>query len=312
MNAATENNYPKIVENAHIWFLVSGFLLLLSILAIGASFYKYKAPVLLGLDFVGGTKIEYKFKEKNATLTSQNVADKALIKIGKEFASSSIAQISEQQILILRAKELNDEQRALLDGALKENFGEFEVSSVDTVSPTIGPELLWSGLLSLGITLGAICLYVSYRFRQDFAICTILALIHDVIIVVGLFAILGLLKNIEVNSLFLTACLTVLGFSVHDTIVVFDRVRENMKFLSKKNNLTNIINMSIGQVWFRSFSTSLTVLMSIGALFVFGGETTSIFSGAMFVGMFCGTYSSIFVAASILGRYDQAKNKAVK
>jgi preprotein translocase subunit SecF len=299
----------QIVEKAPLWFSISGTLILLSLLAIFMSFQKYNAPVKLGLDFIGGTKIEYKFDKKSDQLTTGSVTEKILKPLGEKFATESIAQIADKQVLILRTVELTVDQRDKLDAGLKKNFGKFTVLSVDTVSGTIGPELLRSGLIALGVTLLGILMFVSYRFRRDFAMCAIVALCHDVIIVVGLFAILGLTLNLEVNILFLTACLTVLGFSIHDTIVVFDRIRENLKFVSKKRSLVQIINESIVQVWFRSVCTSLTVLITLGCLLFFGGETTKIFAGAMFAGILTGTYSSIFVASTLLGQISLLTEK---
>ncbi len=305
----SSENAWHVVERAPIWAGISGSLILLSLIAITLSFLKFGSPVRLGLDFTGGTKIEYKFAQANQEISPGSVREKVLDKINTKLGADSIAQVSENKFLILRTKVLNTDEREQLDGLLKENFGEFEVLSVDTVSGSIGPELLRSGLIALFVTLLGIMLFVSYRFRRDFAACAIAALCHDVIIVIGLFAALGLIYGLEVNVLFLTACLTVLGFSIHDTIVVFDRIRENTKFLSKKRNLVQIINESIKQVWFRSACTSFTVLLTLGALLLFGGETTRIFSGAMFAGIMTGTYSSIFVAAVLLGQISRWQEK---
>ncbi len=303
-----EKNF-SVIEKAPIWWTLSGTLILISLIMISLSIAKFKSPVKLGLDFTGGAKIEYKFKKPNDNLSSGNITEKVLKPLGKDFAIDSISQVSEKQYLILRTKELNLKQREKLDQDLKTNFGDFEVLSVDAVSGTIGPELLRSGLLALFITLIGILAFVSYRFSQDFAICAIIALCHDILLVIGLFAALGLFMGLEVNSLFLTACLTVLGFSIHDTIVVFDRIRENKKYLSKKKNLTVIIDESIKQVWFRSTCTSVTTLITLGALLIFGGESTKIFAGAMFAGILTGAYSSIFVASVLLGKWNLWQDK---
>lgn len=314
----TESNTAKskkkiktfpIIENTKIWAIVSGILLLVSFGAMLVSTFKYKSPLLLGIDFVGGTTIEYKFSSPQDKLTSQNVQNNILATIDQDLAKGSIIQVSNKEILILRTKELNTENRDKLEELLKTQYGEYNIQSVDTVSATLGPELLRSGLIALVTALLGIMLFVGYRFRRDFAFCTIAALIHDVSIVIGLFAILGLVFKLEVNSLFLTACLTVLGFSVHDTIVVFDRVRENMRFLSKRTSFAEVINMSIRQVWFRSFGTSITLLFALGTLFLLGGDSTRIFAGAMFVGMLTGTYSSLFVAPVLLFQLNKKSQR---
>ena len=297
----------KIVENTKIWLSISGILILLSIIAIVMSCLQFGSPVKLGLDFVGGTKIEYKFQKINSELIPGTVREKVLDKINSKLGSDSIAQVANNDSLVLRTKVLSVDDRSKLDNLLRKSFGEFEILSVDTVSGSIGPELMKSGLLALLVALIGILLFVSFRFRRDFAICSIIALCHDVLIVVGLFAALGLFFGIEVNILFLTACLTVLGFSIHDTIVVFDRVRENSKLVSKKRSFSQVVNESIAQVWFRSLSTSFTVLITLGALLFFGGETTRIFAGAMFAGTVFGSYSSIFIASSLLGWWNSRK-----
>ncbi len=306
----TNSNAPKIIETAPIWMTLSGSLILLSLIAIILSCLKFGSPVRLGLDFVGGTKIEYKFAKPNKELNPGVIREKVLDKINTQLGADSLAQVSGEQYLILRTKNLTLDEREKLDASLKDSFGNFNILSVDTVGGTIGPELLKSGLIALVVTLIGILTFVTYRFRRDFAICAIIALCHDVIIVIGLFAALGLFINLEVNTLFLTACLTVLGFSIHDTIVVFDRIRENTKFLSKKRNFVQIIDESIGQVWFRSLCTSFTVLLTLAALFFFGGETTRLFAGAMFVGVLAGAYSSIFVASVLLGWWHSKQQKA--
>jgi len=309
---------PRISNKAKICFGISLFMLITSLTFISLSLLKYNSPVLLGLDFAGGTKLTYEFtaQKLKSPLTSENVRKKVLTPVSDELAASSIAQIAEGKFLILRSKELSLSDKESISEKLEDTFGKFKILSVDTISATLGPELLRSGLIALLVALLAIASFVSYRFRKDFAICAILALIHDVLIVVGLFAALGLLKQIEVNSLFLVACLTVLGFSVHDTIVVFDRVRENMQYLSKKNPFARIIDLSISQVWFRSFCTSLTMLLVLGALLFWGGDTLKVFSGAMFIGMLVGTYSSLFVASLGLewlnSKFDFTNNKKSK
>ena len=207
----------------------------------------------------------------------------------------------ENPILILRTKAISDDPILdTLNEKLKETYGEFEISSIDTVSPIIGPELFTSGLTALLFTVLGIIFYITYRFRRDYAICAIVALIHDVTIVIGLFAFLGLYYGIEVNSLFITAILTTFGFSVHDTIVVFDRIRENQKLQTTKFNFADVANLSVNQVSARSLNTSITTLTTLGFLYLFGGSSTQLFVGALFVGLGVGTYSSLFLASPML------------
>lgn len=190
--------------------------------------------------------------------------------------------------------------------------------SVDKVSATIGPELLASGIFSLLITFLAMVAYISYRFKVDYAICAIVALFHDALALCGIFALLGIFVGTEVDSLFISAILTVIGFSVHDTIVVFDRIRENAKYVGSKRSVlgsdspqkltfADIANQSVNQTLARSIYTSLTVLITLAVLFLLGGVTTRDFVLAMLIGIISGTYSSIFNASCLLVFWRELK-----
>jgi preprotein translocase subunit SecF len=205
-----------------------------------------------------------------------------------------------------------------LDSKLQQEFGDYKLLSRDKVSGVVGPELLQTGLLALFITLGAMVFYIGSRFQYDFAVCAIVALFHDVIVLCGIFAVLALVLGTEVDSLFISAILTVIGFSVHDTIVVFDRIRENMKFVGSKqvNPVTkvetrktfgDVANDSVNQTLARSIYTSLTVIITLSALYIFGGHTTRDFVLAMLIGIFSGTYSSIFNASALLVWWREKK-----
>ena len=149
--------------------------------------------------------------------------------------------------------------------------------------------------------------YLSFRFKLDFALSAIFALIHDVLFVVGVFAILGILFNVQIDALFITALLTVIGFSVHDTIVVFDRIRENLRYYAKKMSFGEIVDASVSQTLTRSINTSLTTLITLSALYFLGGITTKDFVLAMILGILIGTYSSIFFASILVYFYEDYK-----
>ena len=304
-----------IVKYRWFWFGFSLAILIPGLIAIGLCFAKYGSPIKLGLDFTGGTKLEYKFfKEVKLEDVRKVLDDHGL--------SGSNIQVSKQasdgsQVVIIRSKAIKERkstqkkesQKEKIDRELREKIGDFEILSIDTVSPTIGPELLNSGLLALLFTCVGIVMYISYRFKRDYAICAIIALLHDVFILAGLFAIFSLIWRLEIDSLFITAVLTVIGFSVHDTIVVFDRIRENSKFISKTKNFGDIANDSINQTLVRSINTSMTTLITLGTLYFVGGETTKNFVGAMFLGIASGTYSSIFVASALLVWWREAAKR---
>ena len=152
-----------------------------------------------------------------------------------------------------------------------------------------------------------ICAYLTLRFHIEYALIAIFTLVHDVLFVIGVFALLGIFYGVHIDALFITAVLTVLGFSVHDTIVVFDRVRENLKFASKSMTYNEIVDASVNQTLARSINTSLTTLITLLALYFFGGVTTKDFVLAMILGIAIGTYSSIFVASVLLVFYKNYK-----
>lgn len=293
----------EIVKNSKTWFFMSGLLASLSLAFILISFAKFSSPVKLGLDFTGGSKIEYVFKTeqlKNQTISSEAIQG-ILSQSGLNGTNVQIAPEKENTEIILRTKAVSDDPSLdKFNKLLAEQYGSFQINSIDTVSPIIGPELFTSAITSLIITILGIVIYISTRFTRDYAFSAIAALIHDVFISLGLFAFLGVFFNVEVDSLFITALLTIFGFSVHDTIVVFDRIRENQKLQSKSFNFIQIVELSIQQVFQRSLNTSITVLTVLAVLFFFGGASTTLFAGALFFGLFIGTYSSLFIASPIL------------
>ena len=288
------------VKNSKFWFSFSGVLIAASIFFMIQSFVTFGAPFKLGLDFTGGTKMEYQFKKPlKQNLNSEQIQN-LLNSIGFKNSLATITK-DENPILIIRTQAIsgNDELERL-NQRLTEDYGNFEISSIDTVSPIIGPELLQGGLVALAFTILGIVLYVSFRFKRDYAFCAIAALIHDLIITSGLFAYLGIYHGVEIDSLFITALLTIFGFSIHDTIVVFDRIRENQKLQTPKFSFEDVANFSVNQVSVRSMNTSFTVLVTLGCLFLLGGSSTKVFTGALFFGLFVGTYSSIFLASPLL------------
>lgn len=185
----------------------------------------------------------------------------------------------------------------------------------ETVGPVIGAETTRNAIFSIGIASLAIIAYIAYAFREipkpysswKFGVTAVVALLHDVLVVVGIFSLLGHFYGVKVDALFVTAILTVIGFSVHDTIVVFDRIRENLRKTAGKISFTQVVNESLLQTLGRSLSTSLTVLFTLLALILFGGETIRYFVLALFIGVFSGTYSSIFNAAPLLVLWEERK-----
>lgn len=254
----------------------------------------------LGVDFAGGTLWEVKFEK----LIEPAEFSKILEEDGAE-----IAQVTKtsQETLLVRMKVTEEEKIKQIKEKVKEQIGKNQEIRLETVGPTISKELTQKAVMATAIAIAAIVIYITWAFRKvpkptssfAFGICTVFALLHDVVIVIGIFAILGHFFGIEVDSLFITAILTVLGFSVHDTIVVFDRIRENLK---KHQTLPfeKIVNQSILQTLTRSLNTSLTVIFVLLAMLLFGGQSIRSFVLALLIGIVSGTYSSIFNAAPLL------------
>lgn len=259
----------------------------------------------LGIDFTGGALLEYQFeKEVKVDLLKSD-----LIKKGAE-----VGQISQtsQNTYIIRTKPIEQEKLNSLKLDLQKEFGKIEVRREENVGPVIGKETSKKAGIALIIASVILILYIALAFRKvpkpasslRFGIAAVLALIHDVLVVAGVFAIFGKFLSVEVDSLFITALLTVVGFSVHDTIVVFDRIRENLtKHIGKK--FETVANISVIQTLGRSLNTSLTVIFVLVALLLFGGETLKWFVVALLIGIISGTYSSIFNATAILVWWEE-------
>ena len=179
-----------------------------------------------------------------------------------------------------------------------------EASQNDTVGPTIGRQLLSSGLLALIVSFAGITIYLSFRFEFDYAVFAIIALFHDILITTGVFSILGLVQGVEVDSLFIVALLTITGFSVNDTVVIYDRIREVIK-LNPDQPIQEIVDDAVNQTLGRSINTTLTVLLTLFSIFLFGGETLKNFALALIIGFTLGAYSSIFIASTLLSLWRE-------
>lgn len=256
----------------------------------------------LSIDFTGGSLLEVrseKFEVRSKDEIHNIVSNK-----GVEVAS---IQESGENSYLIRMKPIGKDKNEEIKKALGEKYGEIEELRFETVGPTIGREVSIKALQAIVLASVLIILYIAWSFRKvpkpasswRFGVTAIAALIHDVIVVVGIFSLLGRFLHVEIDSLFVTALLTVIGFSVHDTIVVFDRIRENLPKMAGKP-FAEIVNESIIQTLNRSLNTSLTVVFVLFALLLFGGTTVRWFVVALLIGIISGTYSSIFNASPLL------------
>ena len=265
----------------------------------------------LGIDFKGGDLLQVKYEKT----VNKDVINKALDNLTKdipELGAKKVQISSDDNTMILRTGQLSEAQKSNLLGKLTEKTGKYEIVRYDTVGATIGKELTRNAVWALVIGSILIVIYVTVRFEFVYAIAGIIALLHDVIICIGLIALL----RYEVDTPFIAAILTILGYSINDTIVIFDRIRENDKRNEKekhnKKSFEEIIEESVNQVCMRSLYTSITTLFSVVILLIFGGESLRTFNMTLFIGMIFGTYSSLFVASPLvylMRRFRKVKKK---
>ena len=305
-----------IVKHKFIYLAISAILLIPGIIAMVYSMITYDThtPVKVGIDYTGGTTLQYGVKE-NITNDKLSVVRDSLEASGIEKPVLQIINVNSKDntdlkaILSIRTKFIDEGSKDLntVNNVVNKQFQNPDLVQVSSVGPTLGKELFKNSLIALSLALLGIIAYLTFRFQFDYALAAILGLVHDTVFVVGVFSILGLFYGVQIDALFVTALLTVIGFSVHDTIVVFDRVRENLKYYSKKMSFGEIMNASINQTLTRSINTSVTTLITLAALYFFGGVTTKDFVLAMILGIAIGTYSSIFFCSSLIEIWEDKK-----
>lgn len=267
------------------------------------------APLKLGIDFTGGTILQYSVDQKVGT---EDIT-KIRTQLGNIGIKNPVIQSTSQAggeadtskyLLSIRTTFLGDKESKDKAGeittTLQKDFPKAELVAVNSVGPTLGSELLRNTMFALFLAFLMMIVYISFRFKFEYGWIALVALFHDAMIVIGVFALKGIFFDTTVDSLFITAILTIIGYSINDTIVVFDRIRENMRFLAKKYSTNEIINASINQTVSRSINTSSTTLFTLLALYFFGGVTIREFVLAIIIGVLAGTYSSIFVAGPLL------------
>ncbi len=282
-----------IVGKRHIWYSISALLIIPGVIALLVH------GLSLGIDFTGGTSWELQFQRPVDSLEVRSI-------LSAHGYTDSIVQTSQDNTILIRMKELKESspEKAAIEDDFRQQFGEFKELQIETVGPTVGNAIRNRAFIAVILASIGVLAYIAWAFRNTdspvlYGSFAIVAMLHDVLFVLGVFSILGWVADIEVDALFVTAVLTVMGFSVHDTIVVFDRIREN---LGKRIAPTfeETVNYSVAQTMVRSLNTSLTVILTLAALYLFGGESTRWFVFALLIGVAAGTYSSIFNASQLL------------
>ncbi|MBJ7901645.1 MAG: protein translocase subunit SecF [Cyanobacteria bacterium RI_101] len=284
-----------------LWWSISALVILAGLVAMVISWTQLGAPLRPGLDFVGGTRLQLQLSCA-APKTCGEAIDIAPVReiLTSQGLGNSAVQVIDQYTLAIRTPTLEVDQREAILTALNEKVGKFDAETIqiDTVGPTIGKELFQSGILAFLISLAGIIVYLTVRFQLDYAFFAILALVHDTLITAGVFAILGLVAGTEVDSLFLVSLLTIIGFSVNDTVVIYDRIRETLAQFPDLS-INQVVEDAVNQTLGRSINTTLTTLLPLVAIFFFGGETLKYFALALIIGFVAGAYSSIFIASTL-------------
>lgn len=302
----------SVSKQRSLWWTISVAIILSGLIAMVISWQQLGAPLRLSLDFVGGTRLQYELDCSKPANCDKPIDIAAVREVmdAQGLANSSIQAVGKNGISI-RTKNLDVEARTKLEKALSEKLGAFDPLKTqnDTVGPTLGRQLFTSGLLALILSFAGILVYLTFRFQFDYAFFAFVALFHDVLITVGMFSILGLVQGVEVDSLFVVALLTIIGFSVNDTVVIYDRVREVIS-LNPDEPINQIVDDAVNQTMTRSLNTTLTVLLTLFSIFFFGGETLKYFALALIIGFTAGAYSSIFIASTLLAWWRERSEKS--
>lgn len=315
------NKTVHVVKYRILWMVLSACLLLPGICAMVYSMITYPthSPVKVGIDYTGGTILQYGVAD---TINNEAVAKtrEDLDNIGVQNPYIQILKVNPtaenkniKSIISIRTKFIDEgsDTADQITDVVKSEYKNAELIQVSSVGATLGKELFKMSLLALALAILGMTIYISFRFKFDYALAAILGLVHDVIFVVGVFSILGIFCDVQVDGLFLTAILTIIGYSINDTVVTFDRIRENLRYYGKKMSFGEIVDASVNQTLARSINTALTVFITLAALYFFGGVTTKDFVLAMMLGVVVGVYSSVFFCSMLVDFWEERKNKKV-
>lgn len=280
----------NIAGHSKVWFIISLLVIIPGIFCMFTKGFNF------GIDFTGGTIIDLKFDQP---VTIQQVRS-SLANFGYEGAqiqlSGAQSDVLESNDVMIRTTDMEEEQRKTVMAGLKNDVGNYTVLREEKVGATIGGELITNAVMALVVSWALIIMYVAYRFEWRFGVAAVLALIHDLLIVLTVFSVTGR----QVDSSFIAALLTIVGYSINDTIVIFDRIRENLRLHFRRGgDVVKLVNTSIFQTLTRSLYTVFTVMFTTFALYFFGGDTTKDFAFALLVGFGVGCYSSIFIASPL-------------
>lgn len=302
-----------IIKNRKIFYIFSGVLIIASILSL------FVWGLELGIDFKGGSVIEVRYVDarSDVLVIRDNMAKLA----GEISLGNYVLQSVGDTDYSIKSRLISDTERQQIENAFSDNGAtKIELKKVNSIGPLIGKEAVQKAFISIILVLLCIILFIAFVFRKvskpvsswKYGFMAVVALAHDVVIPIGVFSILGHFAGYEVDTLFVTALLVILGFSIHDTIVVYDRIRENLSDSNKlndKKSFETIVGESVRQTFVRSINTSMTTILALFVLYFLGPEATKHFSLALIIGVFIGTYSSIFIASALLVTIEKFQKK---
>jgi preprotein translocase SecF subunit len=300
----------KIVERRPIWYLITLVLILPGIIYMIWSLATTGSPLPLSIDYTGGTSWEMRFANPVETAAVRAVF------VDNGHADTTVYTVNDEQTVQAKFETIDTAQKDALAAALIAQFGEFEELAYRSIGPSIGSEVGRAAMIAVVVAAGLILVYIAVAFRQvphsfRYGTCAVIALVHDVLVTISFVALMNLIAGWEIDALFLTAILTVIGYSVNDTIVMFDRIRENVR-RHRGETFATIANRSLLETVTRSLSTQTTVFLVLTAILIFGGASLRQFMATMLVGMVSGAYSSIFCATPLLVAWEERSLLGVK
>ena len=293
----------RLVERRSLWFLVSLLAILPGVIFMLWNLTSSGILLPLSIDYTGGTQWEMRFEQPVAP------TDVGSVFVEAGFADTKAFLVEDDRTVQVKFKNIDISQKELIAQSIIERFGEFDERLYRSIGPAIGAEVSRAALLAVVAASILILIYIAFAFREishpfRYGIAAIVALVHDVLITVSFLSIMNLIAGWELDALFLTATLTVIGFSVNDTIVIFDRIRENLRRY-RGEPLATVANRSIIETAQRSIATQVTALLVLAAILIFGGFTLRIFMATLIVGLVSGTYSSIFTATPLVVAWEE-------
>ena len=294
----------KFIEKEKLWYTLSIVLILIGLTVGVLNIFNSKPALNYGIDFIGGNTFLIKLEESNPYFNNTN--NDLINKIRNELdlfeLKNSQIQLSSNNEVFIKTLKVNKDLTSDIIKKLKKEIGNFQILEIDFIGPSIGNELKKQSFWIITIVSLLLLLYITFRFELSYGIAALTAVLHDGLIILSFASFL----NLEINTTFIAAILTVLGYSINDTIVIFDRIRENTAHITDQTLIKKLTNESLNQTLLRTLNTSLTTLIVIMSLIIFGGSTIKEFSIVLLIGIISGTYSSLCIASPVFVKINKS------